>query len=273
MSVKYGEIATVGKVKAEIRERVAVVTLADPPGNGVGLQVTNRILELLDEYEQNETVRCVLFTHEGDDFSKSGAGAEEFTLIDQGKSMVEVSGTFRPSGLKLVGRIDTYPKPTIAVGKGLCLGAAYSLFSCCDIRIAGSSLRLYNPDFYMGIASDWGLTGSRLPIWLGRNRMMDLTYFGEEMSAEELYHIGAVTKVVPDEQLSELGWAAAKKMSTASPTVVKYFKQALRRAIYNNLEENVAKEVEDADIVLAMDDSKYGSQAFSRGELYDWQCK
>lgn len=82
MSVKYGEIATVGKVKAEIRERVAVVTLADPPGNGVGLQVTNRILELLDEYEQNETVRCVLFTHEGDDFSKSGAGAEEFTLID-----------------------------------------------------------------------------------------------------------------------------------------------------------------------------------------------
>lgn len=62
-------------------------------------------------------------------------------------------------------------------------------------------------------------------------------------------------------------------MSTASPTVVKYFKQALRRAIYNNLEENVAKEVEDADIVLAMDDSKYGSQAFSRGELYDWQCK
>lgn len=144
MSVKYGEIATVGKVKAEIRERVAVVTLADPPGNGVGLQVTNRILELLDEYEQNETVRCVLFTHEGDDFSKSGAGAEEFTLIDQGKSMVEVSGTFRPSGLKLVERIDTYPKPTIAVGKGLCLGAAYSLFSCCDIRIAGSSLRLYS---------------------------------------------------------------------------------------------------------------------------------
>ena len=143
MSVKYGEIATVGKVKAEIRERVAVVTLADPPGNGVGLQVTNRILELLDEYEQNETVRCVLFTHEGDDFSKSGAGAEEFTLIDQGKSMVEVSGTFRPSGLKVVERIDTYPKPTIAVGKGLCLGAAYSLFSCCDIRIAGSSLRLY----------------------------------------------------------------------------------------------------------------------------------
>lgn len=114
MSVKYGEIATVGKVKAEIRERVAVVTLADPPGNGVGLQVTNRILELLDEYEQNETVRCVLFTHEGDDFSKSGAGAEEFTLIDQGKSMVEVSGTFRPSGLKLVERIDTYDAP----GKG-----------------------------------------------------------------------------------------------------------------------------------------------------------
>lgn len=84
MSVKYGEIATVGKVKAEIRERVAVVTLADPPGNGVGLQVTNRILELLDEYEQNETVRCVLFTHEGDDFQNPAQARRNLLSLIRG---------------------------------------------------------------------------------------------------------------------------------------------------------------------------------------------
>ena len=273
MSIKYGEIATVGKVETEIRDRVAIITLADPPGNGVGLQVTNRILELLDEYEQDPRVRCVMFTHKGPDFSKSGAGKEEFDLISQGLSMVEVSGHFREAGLKLVERIDSYPKPTISVGKGLCLGAAYTLFSCCDIRVAGESLCLYNPDFYMGIASDWGLTGSRLPVWLGRNRIMDLTYFGDEMTAEELYHVGAVSKVVPDEKMEEVGWKMAHKMSTASPTVVRCFKESVRRAVYHDLEGCVAKEVEDADVVLSMDDSKYGSQAFSRGELYDWQCK
>lgn len=269
--MNYGEAATVGKVEAYVKDRIGVITLADPPGNGVGLQVTNRILELLDEYEKDKNVRCVMITHQGSDFSLSGAGAEEFALINQGLSMVEVSRTFRTSGLELVRRLDTYPKPTISVGKGTCLGAAYTLFSTCDIRVAGESLCLYNPDFYMGIASDWGLTGSRLPIWLGRNRMMDLTYLGETMSADELYHLGAVSKVVPDEQLADVGWATAKKMSTASPMVVRYFKEALRRAIYNDLDKNVEREVKDADIVLAADDSKYGSQAFVRGELYDWK--
>lgn len=273
MGIKYDEIATVGKVETKIRDHVGIITLADPPGNGVGLQVTNRILEILDEYEENPRVRCVMFTHEGPDFSKSGAGKEEFDLVKQGLSMVEVSGYFRESGLKLVKRIDSYPKPTISVGRGLCLGAAYTLFSCCDIRVAGESLCLYNPDFYMGIASDWGLTGSRLPVWLGRNRIMDLTYFGEEMSAQELYHLGAVTRVVPDDRLESTGWTMAEKMSTASPAVVRCFKEEVRRAVYHDLEACVAEEVKNADVVLAMDDSRYGSQAFVRGELYDWQCR
>jgi len=260
-------------VESRIEDRVAIITLADPPGNGVGLKVTDRILELLDEYEKDPKVRCVMFTHEGEHFSQCGAGAEEFELINQGLSMVEVSRTFRTSGLELVRRLDSYSKPTISVGKGMCLGAAYTLFSSCDIRVAGESLCLYNPDFYMGIASDWGLTGSRLPIWLGRNRMMDLTYFGEEMTAQELYHVGAVSKVVSDDKLSEVGWAMAKKMSTASPMVVRYFKEQLRRAIYSDLDGCVAQEVADADVVMATDDSKYGSQAFTRGEQYDWQNK
>jgi len=65
----------------------------------------NKILELLDKCEQDDNVRCVMFTHVGDNFSISGAGAEEFELINQGLSMVEVSRTFRTSGLELVRRL------------------------------------------------------------------------------------------------------------------------------------------------------------------------
>lgn len=268
----YSTIATVGKVKDRIDDRVGIITLSDPPGNGVGRQVTDRILELLDCYEQDDTVRCVMFTHDGPDFSSCGAGYEEFALIQQGLNMVEVATYFRDSGMRLVKRIDEYPKPTISVGRGRCIGAAYTLFSCCDIRIAGESLSLFNPDFYMGIASDWGLTASRLPIWIGRNRMMDLNYLGDELSAQDLYTIGAVSKVVPDELLADTGMRIARKMARTSPLTVRYFKEDLRRAIYNgNLESNVAKEVEDADIVLGSEDSRLGSQAFTKGEIYEFR--
>ena len=268
----YKTIATVGKVETHVEDKVAVITLADPPGNGVGKQVTDRILELLDQYEADDGVRCIMFTHEGPDFSSCGAGAEEFELINKGLSMVEVSGYFRDSGRRLVKRIDEYPKPTLSVGKGACMGAAYTLFSCPDIRIAGESLTLFNPDFYMGIASDWGLTGSRLPLWLGRNRMLDLNYLGDEMTARDLYNIGAISKVVPDDMLAEEGMRIARKMARTSPLVVRYFKEDLRRVIYGGaLEGNVAKEVEDADIVLATEDSRLGSQAFTNGTYYEFQ--
>lgn len=268
----YSKIVTVGKVTDRIEDRVGIITLSDPPGNGVGRQVTDRILELLDLFEENDTVRCVMFTHDGPDFSSCGAGYEEVALIQKGLNMVDVARYFRDSGLRLVRRIDEYPKPTISVGKGRCMGAAYTLFSCSDIRIAGESLTLFNPDFYMGIASDWGLTSSRLPIWIGRNRMMDLNYLGDEMSAQELYTIGAVSKVVPDELLAETGMRIARKMAGTSPLTVRYFKEGLRRVIYNgNLDENVAREVEDADIVLGSEDSRLGSQAFTRGEKYEFR--
>ena len=117
----YTTIATVGKIKTRIEDKVGIITLADPPGNGVGKKVTDEILKYLDEWENDDAVRCVMFTHEGPDFSSAGAGAEEFELINKGLNMVEVATYFRESGMNLVRKIDGYKKPTISVGKGSCM--------------------------------------------------------------------------------------------------------------------------------------------------------
>lgn len=261
------------KVKFRIEDRVGIITLADPPGNGVGLAVTEDILELLDQCEADDNVRCVMLTHEGPDFCAAGAGDDERPLIEQGMDIAEIGRIYRPAGLALIDRIDTYPKPTLSAGMGHCHAAGSVIFQCCDIRIAGESFELYDANLYWGVASDWGMITTRMPIWLGRNRVMDYLFLDEVFNARQLYEMGVISKVVPDSVCKEVGLIYAKKMATAAPLSVRYAKECVRRAVYRtDVNELVRQEIEAAEIVLASEDAREGTKyAALYGKKYDFK--
>ena len=70
--------------------------------------------------------------------------------------------------------------------------------------------------------------------------------------------IGHKEKVVSDETVDEVGLKFAKKMSKAAPIAVKYYKDCVRKATQNNIEEARAFELKAAEIVFATEDSKIG---------------
>lgn len=264
---------TTDKVKFRIEDRVGIISLDDPPGNGTGLAVTERILDLLDQCEKDDDVRCVMLTHEGPDFSAAGASEDEMPYMSQGMEIAEIARIYRPSGLKLIERIDQYPKPTLSAGMGHCHGAGSVIFQCCDIRIAGESFELYDANLYWGCASDWGMITTRMPIWLGRNKVMDYLFLDEVFKARQLYEMGIVSKVVPDSVCKEVGLIYAKKMATAAPLSVRYAKECVRRAVYRtDVNELVRQEIEAAEIVLASEDARKGTkQAAMYGTKYDFK--
>ena len=61
-----------------------------------------------------------------------------------------------------------------------------------------------------------------------------------------------------DELVEVVGLATAKKMSKAAPIAVKYYKDCVRKATQNNIEEARAFELKAAEIVFATEDSKIG---------------
>lgn len=250
-----------GRVTSQIEDGVGIIKLADPPNNPAGGGPAEAILALFDQFEQDDRVRCIMLTHEGPHFSAEGAsaeGAEFYKHRGPDDTIADLMRYFRHSGKALVDRIENCPKPTLSAGTGKLAGAASVMFNCCDIRIAGESLCINDGNLYSGSISDWGFGGTRMPIWIGRNKTMDYMFLDENFTARQMYEMGLVSKVVPDAQVYSIGLGYAKRIAQTAPLSVKYFKEELRRAIYGSesLEEKVEKEIEVAEYICTTEDAQ-----------------
>jgi len=256
---------------AEVIRRVGVITLTNPPGNAFSKRLIVEMLAVLDQFEQDDAVRTVFLKSTGAHFSQ-GAGAEDIKKALAGEQE-EIPESFSVLGGRLVERIDGYPKPTIVAAKGRCIGGSTAVFNAFDIRIAGESFCIKDGDIYYGAVGSWGMSSLRLPIWIGRNKIMDYMFLNEGFTGQQAYELGLVSKVVPDEQLEETAMKYADRMSSAAPIAVRYFKECVRAATVPHLQQARAFELQASEAVLATQDAKDGLAAIIRGEQAEFQGK
>ena len=245
--------------------RVGLLTLNRPPKNSFSKKLLKEMLTAFDAFEQDDKVRTVFLKSTGEHFSR-GADTDDIQKALSG-TQEEIAVSFSDLGGALVERIDNYPKSTIVAAKGRCIGGSTAVFNAFDIRIVGESFFIKDGDIYYGTVGSWGMSSLRLPIWIGRNRIMDYMFLNEGLTGRQAYEMGIASKVVPDELVDEVGMHYAQKMSTAAPLAVKYFKECVRKAIYGTeLEESRRFELEVAEKIMATEDAKAGLAAVIRGE-------
>lgn len=264
------------KYLTRLEGKVAVVSLNDlEHKNNFSIRVMDELVDILDELENDDRVRCVLVTHEGEHFSEGGCAEDETAyLAEKGCSYDEAVDVFSKLGGKLIEKIERFPKPTVVSGRGICWGGATAIYAAFDIRLAADSFRMYEEDMYYGCGSSWGMCCLRLPLWIGRNKVMDYLLLDEYMQARELYHLGLVSRVFPDEMLEVSAMKIAQTLSTSAPIAVKTFKERLMDVLYNGNYDRWRKaELEAADRVNASDDALKGALYFKEGIRYEFQGK
>lgn len=243
-------------IRTEIIDRVGVITLDYPPLNSVSKRMMVEIMDAFTEFENNDVVRAIMVKSALTDFSY-GADPGDITK-GLGGQVEEIKESFSVLGNRMVERIDCCPKPTLVAAKGRCIGGSTAMFNAFDIRIVGEGFRMHDGDIYYGTVGSWGMSSLRLPMWIGRNKVLDYMFLNEDFTGRQCYELGLASKVVADELLDEVALATAKKMSKAAPIAVKYYKDCVRKATQNNIEEARAFELEAAEIVSATEDSKNG---------------
>lgn len=243
--------------------RVGVITISHPPRNGFSKRMVAEMLYALDEYEADDSIRVVMVNGEGPDFSK-GADFTDLTaeISEEGDSQE----TFSDLGGCLVQRIECYPKATLVAARGECWGGSSAIFSAFDIRIVGEGFSIHDGDIYYGTVGSWGMSSLRLPIWIGRNKIMDYMFLNEGFTARQAYELGLVSKVVPDELVDTIGLEIAVKMAKAAPIAVRYFKECVRKAIYSDFQEAREFELQASEIVFATEDCKNGLRTLMEKE-------
>lgn len=176
------------------QERVAVLTLCNPPVNALSVATRTGLLDGVNRALASDAA-AILIVAEGSTFS-AGADINEF-----GQPPVE------PSLGDLFRHIEDCPLPVVVAIQGAALGGGFELALAAHYRIAARNARIGLPEVKLGLLPGAGGT-QRLPRLSGANAALEVILSGEPIAAEAALQMGMLDDVV-DGDLAEAGliWA------------------------------------------------------------------
>ena len=138
---------------------MAVITLDNPPVNGLGHATRADVLAGIDRAPEDARCDAIVITGADGRFS-GGAAIREFNTP---KASAE------PTLNTLIRAIEDCAKPVIAAVDGICMGGGLELALGCHYRVAGSKATLAMPEVKLGLLPGAGGT-QRLPRAGRRNQ-------------------------------------------------------------------------------------------------------
>ena len=162
----------------EVRGPVAVVTMDNPPVNGLGYDTRVGIAAGVEKAWADPAVRAIVITGAGKVFS-GGADIREF---GSPKSLAE------PNLLSLIRMLDDSPKPVVAAINGVCMGGGLELTLGAHYRVALAGCPIALPEVKIGLVPGAGGT-QRLPRVLGLEAALNMIVSGEPVKSELLMQV------------------------------------------------------------------------------------
>jgi enoyl-CoA hydratase/carnithine racemase len=116
---------------------------------------------------------------------------------------------------------------TIAAISGNTSGGGCELGWACDLRIAETGVLFSQPEVIIGVGTGIGGT-CRLRRLIGRAATAELVLTGRPMTAERIYELGGINRVVPKGQAVAAALEMARRMVSLPPYALAGMKQMLR---------------------------------------------
>jgi len=159
----------------EVRGAIAVITLNNPPVNGLGYETRKAVAEGIEKAEDDAAVKAIVITGAGKAFS-GGADIREF---GSPKALAE------PNLLSLIARVEGASKPVVAAVHTVCMGGGLELALGCHYRVASSGASIALPEVKLGLLPGAGGT-QRLPRAIGVEPALNMIVSGEPVKSEHL---------------------------------------------------------------------------------------
>jgi enoyl-CoA hydratase/carnithine racemase len=222
-------------IKVEVNEEgnYAVISLNRPDKlNALQVQTVKEVSDAMYSFELDPKVRCIVLR-----------GTKDYTKKPAFSAGADLSASFGP-GVKpnipmhmsiamdmrhrYYDLIEAFPKPVIAAVDGYALGGGCELTLVCDIVIATKRSFFGFPEIQRGIFPANGGT-QRMARHIGLARTMKMIYFGERVSAEEMFEWGYVSFIAEEgDEFEELVKEKATWLGNAATTSLTVIKKCLK---------------------------------------------
>jgi len=159
----------------QVHGDVAIITLNNPPVNGLGLSTRLGITDGMAQANADAAVKSIIITGAGKAFS-GGADIKEFGSPKAGQE---------PNLLSVISVLENSAKPVIAAIHTVAMGGGLELALGCHYRIAAPGTSVALPEVKLGLIPGAGGT-QRLPRVLGVEAALNMIVSGEPVKSEML---------------------------------------------------------------------------------------
>ena len=185
---------------------MAVVTLDNPPVNGLGHETRSGVVAGIDRANADANCDAIVIVGKGKAFS-GGADIREFNTP---KSSAE------PTLHTVIRVAEGSPKLVIAAINGVCMGGGLELALGCHYRVASAAATLALPEVKLGLLPGAGGT-QRLPRAIGVEAALQMIVTGEGVVAAKLGGSALLDAVVETDVLAAALALARKVVGEGLP--------------------------------------------------------
>ncbi len=256
------ELLPHGKLTWRRVEKVAWLTLTNPPANGYSYEMMRDLDEAILRARFDVEVEVLVIAGAGEKFFCAGA---DIAML--GKVTPQFKNAFCLHANETLRRLEETPKLVIAALSGHCVGGGLEIALACDLRIARrGSGKCGLPEISLGVLPGTGGT-QRLARCVGRARAIELMASGRLMDYDEALALGIVQQLHDSADDSAfIARVQEYAASFTSPTKAAMGVGLLKRAVQGGadlpLDAGLALERELQARLFASEDAREGISAF-----------
>ncbi|WP_250451515.1 3-hydroxyacyl-CoA dehydrogenase NAD-binding domain-containing protein [Caballeronia sp. ATUFL_M2_KS44] len=193
-------------VQYSIRDNVAVITLDNPPVNGLGHSTRAGIVEGIERARDDAGVAAIVMIGAGKAFS-GGADITEFNTP---------KATQEPTLATVIKAVEGSGKPVVAAIHAIAMGGGLELALGAHYRVAAPGAQIALPEVKLGLLPGAGGT-QRLPRAVGLETALDMIVSGTPVKSEKLAHTALFDEMAEGDLLDAAVRFAARVASHDGP--------------------------------------------------------
>jgi enoyl-CoA hydratase/carnithine racemase len=200
---------------------IATITLNRPEKkNALTGEMYSAIADLLDEAENDLSIKAIIITGTGDSFT-SGNDIKDFL---NNPLRNEDAPVFR-----VLYGLANATVPLIAAVNGMAVGIGTTILMHCDFAYAAPGCHMQMPFINLALVPE-AASSLLLPNQVGYRKAAELLMLGDAFTSEEAEQFGVINQVIPANQLMEKAMETAQKLASKAPGAMRQTKALLRRS-------------------------------------------
>jgi enoyl-CoA hydratase/carnithine racemase len=242
-------------IDCELDAAVALVTINRPVKlNSVTQQMSDRLVEVIESLNDDDTVRVVILTGAGE---RSFCAGSDIRTLDK----YATPWDFR-NRTDYCDAIRACRKPVIAAVNGYAFGGGLETALSCDIRLSSSTATFAAPEIALGWIGGGGMSAF-LAASIGPSNAAVMLMTGQPIDADTALRWGLVSEIAEPEALLPRARELAGVIASRPPIAAETAKANLHAAANMPQEAAIRYERDLQTVTFATDDAHEGRAAFA----------